>query len=230
MDVVAVFERVDDLERLSGPFGVDFHLHGGDELDLGGVVFDSGVLDGRSHGDDVAVLAVDRERLASVLDFLDAGLEHRREDVVLAHALGGNLDDSFAGEHVGHRAGVGELPAVAGQGDAHFGRGAVAIVRQAFDEDGDAARGVALVGDRLIVDRVRAVSRASLDRAIDVVRRNRVAFGLLNGVEEGGVARGVASARASGDFDVLDQAGEEFASLGVVGSLLVLGRGPLRVS
>ena len=49
------------------------------------------------------------------------------------------------------RAGVGERAAVAGQRGAHLGRGAVAVVGEALDEQGDAVRAVALVHDRLLV-------------------------------------------------------------------------------
>src|SRR5699024_11980969 len=66
--------------------------------------------------------------------------------------------------------------------------------------------------------------------AVDVVVGNRGALCFLDGVEESRVAGRVASADAGGYFDVLHHFGEEFAPLRIVGSLLVLGRRPFRVS
>ena len=79
--------------------------------------------------------------------------------------------DALAAEQVGDRAGVGRVAAVAGDGGAHLGRGAVAVVGEALDEDRDAARAVGLVGDLLVGRRVAELAAAALDRAVDVVGR-----------------------------------------------------------
>ena len=74
------------------------------------------------------------------------------------------------------------------------------------------------------------LTAAALDGPGDVVRRHGVLLGLLNGVEQGGVTGGITTAGTGGDLDVLDEAGEELAALGVNGGLLVLGGGPLGVT
>ena len=71
---------------------------------------------------------------------------------------------------------------------------------------------------------------AALDRAVDVVVRDRGLLGLLDGVEQRRVAVRVAAADARRDLDVLDQLGEQLAALGVDHGLLVLGGRPFGVA
>ena len=123
--------------------------------------------------------------------------------------------DALAVEQVGHRARVGHRAAVAGHRDAHLGGGAVAVVGQALDEHRDAVGAVALVHDRLVVGAAGLQAGAALDRALDVVVRDRGLLRLLDGVVERRVAGRVAAAGPRRDLDVLDQLGEQLAALGV---------------
>jgi len=70
-------------------------------------------------------------------------------------------------EHEGDRAGLGEVAAGFGEGRAHLARGAVAVVGQDLDDDGDAARPIALVADFVIALGVAA--GGLLDGAVDIV-------------------------------------------------------------
>ena len=113
----------------------------------------------RARGDEVRGLGDDLEATALVDDLLGARVEHGEEDVVLGHAVGlGDRDDALAVEVVGDAARIGHRAAVARHQGAHLGRGAVLVVGEALDEQGDAVRAVALVHDRLVVDRLAARS------------------------------------------------------------------------
>ena len=81
----------------------------------------------------------------------------------------GDEHDALAVEHVGHRAGVGQRAAVAGQRDAHLGGRAVAVVGEALDQHRDAAGRVALVHDGLPVGAAGLQAAAALAGALDVV-------------------------------------------------------------
>ena len=71
---------------------------------------------------------------------IGAGFEHGEEDVVFGDRIGLlDRDDALAVEVVGDAAGVGHGAAISGHRHAHVGGGAVAVVREAFDEHGYAA-------------------------------------------------------------------------------------------
>src|SRR5690606_38329870 len=136
----------------------------------------------------------------------------------------------LAGEEVRDRARVGERATVSGKRGPDVGRGAVAVVGEALDEQRDPVGPVPLVHHRLVVGATGLLARAALDRALDVVVRYGVLLRLLDGVVERRVAGRVATTGAGRDLNVLDQTGEELAPTGVDHSLLVLGRRPLRVA
>ena len=119
---------------------------------------------------------------------------------------------------------------MAGEAQAHIGGRAVTVVGQTLHQEGDAVRAVALVHDGLVVGATGFSTGATLDGAVDVVGGDGVLLRLLDGVVQGRVASGVAAARASCNLNVLDEAREELAALGVNSGLLVLGGRPLRVS
>src|SRR5262249_21411891 len=146
------------------------------------------------------------ERLTQVVDLLRPGVQHGAEHVVLGERAGlGDDHDALAGEQVGDAAGVGEVTAVAGQRGAYLGRGTVAVVRQALDEDRHAVGAVPLVLDGLVVGSAGLLAGAALDRAVDVVVGDGVLLGLLDRVVERGVTGRVTAAGTRRDLDVLDQ-------------------------
>src|SRR6185295_7716562 len=98
-----------------------------------------------------------------------------------------------------------------------------------FDDDGGAGRPVTLV--RYLHDLgAIAAARRALDRAIDVVGRHVVLFGLLDRQPEPKVPRRVGSARLRRDDDLFRELREDLPALGVVHALLALDRGPFRVT
>src|SRR5699024_3183968 len=227
LDVVRVLQRVDEGEHLARAVGVDGHLDRGAETGLRRLVVDPGRLARTAHLDQVGGLADHLELLTQVVDLLRAGVEDGHEHVVLGELTLVQQDLALAGEHVRHRAGVGEIASVTGHGHAHLTGGAVAVVRQTLDQQGHAVRTVALVHDGLPLGAARLLAGTPLPCTLDVVRGDGVLLGLLDGVEERGVAGRVAPAGAGCHLDVLDQLGEELAALGVDRRLLVLGGGPL---
>ena len=78
---------------------------------------------------------------------------------------------------------------------ADFADGAIFVVGEDFDDDGDAAGAVALVGDLLVGDAFEFAG-AALDGALDVVGGHVFGFGGGDGSAEAGVAVGVSSAAA----------------------------------
>ena len=117
-----------------------------------------------------------------------------------------------------------------GEAQANVGSRTVTVIRQTLHEEGDTVGAVTLIHDGLVVRATGLGTGAALDGAVDVVGGDGVLLRLLDGVVQGRVASGVAAARASCNLNVLDEAREELAALGVNGGLLVLGGRPLRVS
>ena len=162
-------------------------------------------------------------------DVLGAGVD-RRLEVVLRPARGVHDDHAALLEQVRDRPGLAERPAVLAEDVAHLGAGAVAVVGERLDQDRHAAGPVALVHDRLDRVGVRALARALGDRALDVVLGHRGVARLLDRVGQRRVGIGVAAAVARGDRDRARELGELLTAARVHDRLLVLDRGPLRVS
>src|SRR5207302_8319095 len=93
----------------------------------------------------------------------------------------------------------------------------------------DAAGGVALVGNGLVGAALR-LARAPLDRPLDGVDRHRRRARLLIHGTQRGVGVEVAAALARRHLELADELGEELAPRLVSGALLVLDRGPLRMT
>src|ERR1700691_1391568 len=134
-------------------------------------------------------------------------------------------------EQVGDRAGLAERATVLGEGVAHVGAGAVAVVGDGLDEHRHPARAVALV-EHGLQGRCLALAAAGPlgDRPFDVVLGHRGFFGLADRQLERGIAVGVSPAVARGDRDGAGEFGELLTAAGVDDRLLVLDRGPLGVS
>src|SRR5581483_6247698 len=130
----------------------------------------------------------------------------------------------------GDGARLAQAAAMAVEDVADLRAGAVAVVRQHLHHDRGAAGAVALVDDALDRSGIPALAGAAVDRALDVVLRHRRVAGLLDGQPECRIRVDVAPAVTRGDRDRAGQLREELAALGVGCSLLVLDRGPLRVT
>ena len=86
--------------------------------------------------------------------------------------------------------------------------------------------GVALIGDRLVVNALQLAS-PPLDGPLDGVQRHRSVTGLLEHGAQGGIGVGIAAALTGRHLDLLDELGEELPPLGVSSTLLVLDGRPL---
>ena len=87
-----------------------------------------------------------------------------------------------------------------GEDVAHVGRRAVLVVGEHLDDDGHAARAVALVKDGLEVG-AALFAGAAFDGAVDVVFGHAVRARLFDGRRQRGVGRGVGAALFGGHHD-----------------------------
>ena len=99
-------------------------------------------------------------------------------------------------------------PAVPGEHVLHLGTGAVAVVGERLDVDGDAVRGVALVGDALVRDAFELAGTA-LDGPLDVVLGHRRVARLLHHRAQRRVRLGVTAAVARRDLDLAGEPREQ---------------------
>jgi hypothetical protein len=166
--------------------------------------------------------------IVTSVDVLGAGVERRLEQPVLVGA-GRERKLPAMPEQERDRAVGAQIAAVLGECMAHVGHRARPVVGHAVDDHRSAADAVALVADLLIAHPLE-VARPALDRALDGVLGHVVPGRLVDGEPQPGVHRRVAAAKARGDRDFLDQAGEDLAALRVGGGLLVLDVRPLAVA
>ena len=164
---------------------------------------------------------VDLDEAVAHADVFSAGVDGDEGDLVGVRVFGFEADEALVVELPGDAAGLAEGAAAAGERGAELGDGAVAVVGEGLDEDGDAARAVALERDLLESVRVAAAG-AALDRALDGVGGHVLVAGLVDGEAEAGVHGGVAAAFARGDGDLAREPGEDLAALGVIAALLAL--------
>ena len=122
-----------------------------------------------------------------------------------------------------------EIAAVFGEGMPDLADGAIAVVGEAVDHDGDATGAVALVA-RLLVILAIELARAALDRALDVVLGQALRPGLVDHEAQARIRIEVAAAHAGSDRDLTDELGEYLAPLGVLGALAELDVGPFTVA
>ncbi len=185
LHVVGVLEGIDQPEHLACGVGVDLDAEVGDELGLGRVVVDPRLLERGTSLHQSRRVGDDLESTALIVDLFGTGIEHGEQDVVLTHAVGlGDRDHALAAEVVGDAARIRHRAAVARHRGAHICRGAVAVVGEALDQEGDAVRAVALVHDRVVIDGLARKTGTALDRAIDVVVGHRGLLGLLHGIDQ----------------------------------------------
>ena len=107
-------------------------------------------------------------------------------------------------------------------------RGAIAVVGQRVDHDGDARRPVPLVAD-LFELFAGQLPRAPLDRVLDPVGGHIDLTRLLDCQAQPKVAVNISAAFLGGDRDLATGACEGLAAFGVDDRLFVLDAGPLGV-
>ncbi len=179
---------------------------------LGG---DLGSLESFGYGLEVLGVAENFPVFAFVTEVFGACIENDFGELIFAGGGLGYGDDTFLGEHPGDCSLGSEVAAVLREGVADFADGAVFVVGEDFDDERDATRAVALIGDLLVGDAFE-LAGAALDGALDVVGWHVLCFGGGDGSAETGVAVRIATAAGLGSYgDFLDQAGEDLATLRV---------------
>ena len=102
---------------------------------------------------------------------------------------------------------------------AHRPARAVAVVGQRLDDDGDAARPIALVADRLVGVGIGA--RGLLDGALDIVLGHVLRARRLDGEAQARVHLGIGHAVLGGDRDLARELGEQLGPGRVLAALAV---------
>ncbi len=220
LHVVAVLQRLEQLEQRLGGVAVDRRQGLGppDELRRRGGA--EALLERVAHAVQRVGGAGDHVLVGAALDIVGAGLDGRLEHRIGRRRGGGigHLPDAV--EQEADAVGFAEIAAGLGEGGADVAGGAVAVVGQRLDDDGDAAGAIALVAHLLVVLALAAAG-AALDRALDRVlghvglarRDHRRAQPRI------GVGVGQAAARRGGQF--ADELGEDLGALFVLRALAV---------
>ncbi|CAB4631783.1 unannotated protein [freshwater metagenome] len=231
MHVVEIFEGVNQLKDFARGHSVDVDRQRRHELGFRRVIIKTRFLQSNTGCDEVRGVGDDLESTALVDHFFSSRVEHREQNIVLRDTVGlGDRNHALTGEIVGDRTGVSHRSTVSGHRRSNLGCRSVLIVREAFNEQGNAGRSVTLVHDRHIVDGLARQPGTALDRTIDVVVRHTRLFGLVHGVSERGVTSEVCATHFGGNFDVLDEFGKGLRTFAVNDSLFVLCCRPFGVS
>ena len=204
---------------------VDGDRGGGQHRHLGVQERDLSGLERLAHVGQVGGLTGEAPRPVLVHQVLGACVQGHHHDLVLVHRAV-QQDHALAFELPCHRTRLGQRTTVLGEQRPDLGSRAVAVVRQRLHVEGHPVWGVALVGDRLVVDALQ-LTGAPLHRPLDGVQRHRGVPGLLEHGPQRRVDVRVAAALPGRHLHLLDQLGEELAALGVGGTLLVLDGRPL---
>ena len=140
LHVVIVLERLDDPQhpaRLVG--GGDRHEVVRDQRRVRRLDREAGVLERLADLEDRRRLGGHRPRVAVAGDVVGAGVEGGEHQLVLVRRAV-DLDDPAPAELPAHRPRLGERAAELGEHAADLGAGAVAVVGEHVDQQGDAAR------------------------------------------------------------------------------------------
>src|SRR2546421_9176750 len=185
LDVVVLFKRVDQPQDASGR-GLVGERHGliRQHRELGARERDLCTLERAAYRVQIGRRRRDAPGVALVDNVPRARVERRQHEVVLRCGAPLDVDHALALELPRHGARFGQRTAVAGEDVLHLLPGAVAVVGEALDVDGDTAGGVPLVARRLVPDALE-LARAALDSAVDRVGGHGAVARLLDGCPQG---------------------------------------------
>ena len=113
-----------------------------------------------------------------------------------------------------HRTGFAQRAAIFGKGGADIRRGAVAVVGQRLDDDGDAAGPEALVTHLLVILGIAAL--AFLDGALDYVLRHALLLGGNDGGPQARIVRRIGQTLLGRNGDFSGELGEHLGPLGIL--------------
>src|ERR1700737_5365103 len=114
-----------------------------------------------------------------------------------------------------------EIAAESGELMPDLGDGGGGIVAQRRNEDRDAARSIAFVGDLGVVNSFQ-LARSLLDRTLDVFLRHRPGLRRVYRGTKSGIVRGIAAGELRRHRDLTNQLRELGAALGIGRRLVVL--------
>ena len=159
--------------------------------------------------------------LVLALHVFGAGVEGALHERILIDLRRVDVDLALLLEHPRHGVRRAEVAAEARHLGADFGDGARRVVGHGVDEERDAAGAVALVRHFLVVDALE-LTRALLDRALDVLLRHRAAARRVDGETEPRISGRITAAELGGHGDFANELREQRATLLVSRGLVVL--------
>ena len=167
-------------------------------------------------------------RLALVRKIVRARVQHNLRQLLFAHRRLRHDDQPLLRKQVADRSRLAQVPVVLHKCVPNLAYRPILVVGQHLYHDGDAPRAVALVHN-LLVRQAFELTRAPLDRPLDVVGRHIFRFGRQNRRPQTRVSVRIAAGFLCCNRDFLDEARKYLAALGVGRALLVLDRRPLRM-
>src|SRR5262249_29369232 len=227
--VVQILQRLDELDHGGGVLRLDPHGRLRNVRDL---PFDDRHARPRqrvAHGVHLSRRRRDLKSFFGATHVGSAGVEGLLDQIVLGDLVGADGDDALALEHPRDGARGAHVAAELLERVSDLWAGAVSIVGQDADHDGDAAGRVAVVGD-LLVRLAGQLAGALLDGALDVVLRHVDFLGGLDRRLQPHVALRIAATIFRRDRDLAEDLGEELAALDVGLALLTLDLRPPRMA
>ena len=218
LDIIIVVQGVQQLAHLDELIGVGQRGGGGRHLrHVGGDELVALLFQRFADGGEVLGAGGDLGGVLACIEVIGTGVQRIHHQLIGILVLEIDDDDALLGEHEADAAHLAQVAAELVKVMAHIGRGAVAVVGQGLDHDGDAAGAVTLIGDCLILGLVAALG--ALDNALDVIVGHAVGLGLGNQSRQLGVGSGIAAALLNGHGDLAADLSENLGA-GAVGLFL----------
>ncbi len=212
--VVVLLEDADDLHDLADGFVVDLAQGVGDALKLGALALDAFFLEGLDHVAKVFESGVEGQVLVVDLHLFETGVDEIHLKHLDIHVgLAGHHENALAGEEEGEAAVGLEGAAVLVHDGLDIGDGAVVVVGEGLDEEGDTVADVALEGEFHHLGGILVVGL--VDGALQGVLGHVASAGVLHEQTQTGVAVGVGTALAHGDGDLFQNVAPLFRALGI---------------
>lgn len=209
LHVVVFFEGVEKLLHALLFVLRHFCVVGRQHGDIAGEDRDVCAVDGVAHS--CVIFRCGEDLIVAVFagEIFSAGFESELHELVFAHWAGFFVDGdgALAFKHEADAAIGAEVAAAAVEMVTDIAGGAVFVVGQAFDDQRNAARTIAFVGDVFVFFAIGGAD-AFLDGAVDVVVWHVVGFCLVNGQLQCSVVSWISATLTSSNGDVARVLGE----------------------
>mmetsp|Transcript_23743 Transcript_23743/g.42542 ORF Transcript_23743/g.42542 Transcript_23743/m.42542 type:complete len:262 (+) Transcript_23743:1304-2089(+) len=220
LDVIVIFQRIDQLHQLFHAGQVHLGRGGGTPDQLGGFRLAQFRLKRVGHVIEVRIGAPDHVAIVGAFNVFGPCLDRGHHDRIRVADLNRIAHSPLTVEHETHAARLAQVPTVFGKGRAHGGGGPVAVVRHRLDDHGDAIGAIALIADFFVI--LAVACHGFLDGAVNIILGHRLALGLFDSQTQTRVLVGVRITHLGGDGDLLGQLGKELGPDLVLASLAVL--------